>query len=129
MTDSDFVAAFEDCSLPEDAFHHRDHIHLAWIYFRDHSLLDALCRFTRGIRRYAAWRGKPDRYHETITLAFLFLIYERMQRGRTATWEEFANANTDLFRRNPSVLAAYYRPETLASDHARLAFTLPDRLP
>ena len=35
MTESEFVAAFEDASLPETAFRHRDHVRLAWIYLRE----------------------------------------------------------------------------------------------
>ena len=36
MTDSEFVDSFEDCTLPSTAFHHRDHVRLAWIYLRRH---------------------------------------------------------------------------------------------
>ena len=35
MTDPDFLAAFEDGSLPEDLFHHRDHVHAAWLLLRE----------------------------------------------------------------------------------------------
>jgi hypothetical protein len=122
-----FLSAFEDCSLPDSAFHHRDHVRLAWIYLRDLPLLDALGRFTTGLRRYAAAGGKPDRYHETITFAFLFLVHERMQRSPGARWEEFERRNNDLLGWNPSILSTYYRPETLASEHARVVFVLPDR--
>ena len=126
MNDREFAAAFENATLEEE-FHHRDHVRMGWIYLREHGLLDALARFSAALRRYAASKGKPDRYHETITFAFLLLIYERMQRSGASTWEEFEPANSDLFGWNPSVLSAYYRPEVLASDDARARFLLPDR--
>ena len=125
MTDAEFAAAFENATL-EDEFHHRDHVRMGWIYLRQHPLLDALARFSAALRRYAEAKGKPDRYHETITLAFLLLIYERMQNAPAANWDEFAAKNGDLFDWNPSVLATYYRPELLASDDARARFLLPD---
>lgn len=128
MTDAEFAAAFENATL-EDEFHHRDHVRMGWIYLREHPLLDALGRFSAALRRYAAAKGKPDRYHETITLAFLLLIYERMQQTPSATWLEFENINADLFDWNPSALATYYRPELLSSDDARARFLLPDRYP
>ena len=56
------------------------------------------------------------------------LIHERMRRGAEASWEEFAAANPDLLTWRPSILAAYYREETLRSDLARASFVLPDRL-
>src|SRR5262249_24898756 len=109
MTDAAFLAAFEDGSLPEERFHHRDHIRWAWLRRCAEPLAAALARFTAGLRRFAARHGKAGLYHETITWAYFFLIHERMQRGAEASWEEFAAANPDLFTWRPSILAAYYR--------------------
>ena len=81
MTDDEFVSSFEDRTLPAAAFHHRDHVRLAWIYLRRHSALEALARFAEGLKRFAAFNGHPGLYHETITWAYLFLIHERMAGG------------------------------------------------
>jgi len=128
VTDADFLAAFEGGTLPEERFHHRDHIRLAWLMLRAEPLPAALARFAAGLRRFAARHGKAGLYHETITWAYLFLIHERMQRDTTAEWLEFAAANPDLLTWRPSILGAYYREETLRSDLARATFVLPDRL-
>ena len=42
---------------------------------------EALARFSKVLRRYAASLGKADRYHETITWAYLLLLNERIRRG------------------------------------------------
>jgi len=128
MNDRDFLAAFESCALPEDRFHHRDHIRLAWLMLQEAPLAAALLRFTAGLRRFAASLGKAGLYHETITWAYFFLIHERMRRAAAPTWEEFAAANPDLLTWRPSILGAYYREETLRSELARATFVLPDRL-
>jgi len=127
MTDAEFLAAFEDTTL--EPFHHRDHIRAGWIYLREHPLLEAIPRFIGALKRYAASRGAPDRYHETVTLAFLLLIFERMDRAGAETWDEFAGRHSDLMQWNPSALAAYYRPETLTTNDARARFVLPDAGP
>ena len=131
LTDDDFVARFESCTLPNSAFHHQDHVRLAWIYLRRHSPLEALTRFAEGLRRFATANGHPGLYHETITWAFLLLIRERMERDdrgdASGTWEDFAEANPDLLSWKPSVLDRYYRPETLGSELARRVFVMPDR--
>jgi hypothetical protein len=128
MNDRAFLAAFEDGSLPEDRFHHRDHVHAAWLLLHDMPPAAALDRFSSALRRFAAVKGKTGLYHETITWAYLLLINERMERGgRSRDWEEFAAENPDLLTWRPSVLDAYYRPETLASNLARRVFVLPDR--
>lgn len=123
MENREFVEQFEACTLPPAQFHHRNHVRLAWIFLSEMPLLDALARFRTSLQRYAASLGASAKYHETITLAFLFLIHERMQRGVFAEFDEFADANPELFG---PVLARYYAKETLASDFARRVFVMPD---
>ncbi len=128
LTDAEFVRSFEDCTLPNSAFHHRDHVRLAWIYLRHHTALEALTRFAEGLKRFATANGHPGLYHETITWAFLLLIHERMARGSEASWEEFAARNPELLTWKPSILDRYYAPETLGSELARRVFVMPDRI-
>lgn len=128
MTDREFLAAFEDGTLAAERFHHIDHVRAAWLLLRGLAPAPALDRFSRALKRFAASKGKPDLYHETITWAYLLLIHERMQRaGSESGWEEFAVANRDLLTWRPSVLDEYYTPETLQSDLARRVFVLPHR--
>ena len=127
MDDHAFVEAFESCTLRPDLFHHRDHVRLAWIYLRRLPVLEALARFSGGLRRYAAAIGKADLYHQTITWAFLLLIQERMARAEATSFQAFADGNPDLLEWSPSVLSAYYHEETLSSPLARRTFLLPDR--
>jgi hypothetical protein len=126
MTDADFLRSFEDGTLPSAAFHHRDHVRLAWLYLRRLPAPAALGRFTEGLKRFAAAKGKPGLYHETITWAYLLLIHERMARAAADTWEEFARRNEDLLLWNPSILDRYYHQETLGSELARRVFVMPD---
>jgi len=126
VSDTALLAAFAEGSLDPAAFHHRDHVRVAWIHLERYAPAAALERFTGGLRRLAAAAGKPDRYHETITWAYLLLINERRARAaRAMTWEEFAVENADLLTWKPSILAAYYPADVLASDLARRAFVLP----
>ena len=127
MTDTDLLNGFESCHL--DAFHHPDHVHVAWAYLGRYPFAEALDTFTRNLRRFATAAGKPDLYHETITVAYLLLIQDRIARlGRGATWDEFASANPDLLTWRPSILKQYYSDELLASQTARHAFVWPDKL-
>ena len=124
MRDREFVEAFEACTLPPDLFSHRAHVRLAWLYLNEDALLPTLTRYSEGIKRYAGSLGASAKYHETITWAFLFLIHERMQRATHATFDDFANANADLFG---PILTRYYSEEALASEAARRPFVLPDQ--
>ena len=84
-------------------------------------------RFCSDLRRFAAAKGNPGLYHETVTLAFLFLIRERTL-AEPESFDDFAARNPDLLCWKPSALARYYKPETLESERARHSFLLPDRL-
>ena len=94
-------------------------------------LAAAASAMSEGLRRYTAALGVPEKYHETVTLAWLFLINERRARCEDAAdrggWQAFRRANPDLFAAGGRVLDRYYRPDTLASPLARRVFVLPDR--
>jgi hypothetical protein len=124
VDDRDYLAAFESCAIANTDFHHADHVRIAWIYLRKFPLLEAMEHFTKSLQRFAAHHGKPTLYHETITLAYLLLIHERM--NGEATFDDFRAANPDLFTWKPSILDRYYTAATLGSDRARNVFLLPD---
>jgi hypothetical protein len=129
LPDREFLEAFENGALCPGAFHHRDHVRLARLYLLRGEPLEALAKFSAGLRRFASAAGRSGLYHETITWAYLLLIRERMERGGPGRdFEEFEAANPDLATWRPSILASYYRKETLESDLARRVFLLPDRI-
>lgn len=127
MTDPEFIRRFEADALPEDSFHHADHVRLAFAYLLEYPPLEALEKFCRALRRFAEARGKAKLYHETITHAYFFLIRERMARRPADGWEEFAENNSDLLIWKPGILDRYYRESTLQSKLAREVFVFPDR--
>lgn len=128
LSDDAFLYAFEAGTLPADAFGHREHVRLAWLYLRQHPVPDVLVRYGDGLRRFATRHGKANLYHETITWAFLLIIHERMAHPEAAdTWPAFAAAHPDLLCSKPSILERYYHPATLASPRARAVFVMPDR--
>jgi hypothetical protein len=128
LTDAELLDGFEQCTLPNSAFHHEDHIRVAFLYLSRFSVLEALQRFQDGLKRFAAWHGKADLYNETVTWAYILLIRERMARaGLTQDWPSFKASNPDLFDRRPDVLSRYYRPETLSSPLAKSTFLFPDK--
>lgn len=130
LDDATLLRQFEDGTLPPSAFHHREHVRVAWLYLKTEAPLSALARFAQGLQRFAAAQGASGLYHETITWAYLLLIRERMEReGAGATSEEFVARHPDLLAWKPSILDRYYQPETLQSELARRVFVLPDRCP
>lgn len=125
MTDEELMERFEDGSIAADSFHHLEHIRIVFLYLCRYPVVEALQRFASALKRFAAAMGKADRYHETITWAYVFLVRERMSGAQD--WQCFAAANPDLLNWEDPILKKYYRGETLKSDKARQVFVMPDK--
>ena len=127
MTDQELLAAFDDCSLTTDEFHHEVHVKLAWLHLRAEPLAAALPRFRDRLRRFTASHGRPNQYHETITATYMLIIDERMQAAtNNEGWHEFVTNNPDIFNWNDPILKRYYNRETLVSEIARQQYVSPD---
>ena len=125
MTEAELIAAFEATTLPAEQFTHEAHVRVAWAYLRRAPLPDALVAFANGLKRYAAAKGAADKYHETVTVAWMLLIAERTGDSPDSVWAEFSRTNADLLQREPSPLARYYSPDVLSSERARRGFVMP----
>ena len=106
------------------AFPHCEHVRMAFEMLRRHDFAETVWQFSGAVRRMAASAGKADAFNQTVTIAFLALIAERMELDGGADFAAFQRANPDLFGR--AALARWYRPERLSSAAARRIFLLPE---
>src|SRR6185295_13065783 len=120
--DDELINCFEAGEVPTGGFHHEQHVRVAWHYVATRPLPEALDCFVSGLKRFALNLGKPGLYHETITIAYVLLINEPINRAEDQSWERFAAQNADLRQWKPSILDRYYTAETLWSDRAREIF-------
>lgn len=125
MNDEQFLEAFESCRLAPERFGHREHVRAAFLYLERLPFGAAIDRMRSALMRYTAFLGRADRYHETLTVAFMCLVNAHRQRGVYGDWPEFARLNPELF--DSGVLRHYYEPATLASPLARTTFVLERR--
>lgn len=126
MSDDAFVTAFETCELPGEMFRHPEHVRLTFIYLRRHGFDGARMRISEGIRRYALHNGAAQKYHETITIAWLRIVQDAMAKiSDGAGFEDMLTAFPELL--NKGALLEFYSSELLATDRARVAFVEPDR--
>lgn len=76
------LRALETGALDLANFPHSEHVRLGYEMLGRYGFGDAVSRFARGLKLLAAKAGKPQVYHETITVAFLALINERTPAAR-----------------------------------------------
>jgi hypothetical protein len=105
-------------------FPHREHIRMGFEMLRRYDFAETVFRYSRSLRAMAARVGKPQAFHQTVTIAFLSLIAERIDSGHYTDFDSFARANGDLL--DKAALARWYPSERLATDAARHAFLLPE---
>jgi hypothetical protein len=126
MSDDAFMCAFEKCKLPNEVFRHREHVRLSFIYLRRHGFDGARVKIAEGIRRYALHNGAAQKYHETITIAWLRIIQDAMANvPDEAGFEDMLKVFPGLLDKDK--LAEFYSSELLRTDRARGAFVEPDR--
>jgi len=131
MTDDEFLAAFEACTLEE--FHHRDHVKVAYLYLRRHSLDDAISKVRTGLQALAAAWGAPvddleKGYHETMTQAWVRLVHLALDdRGMSESADTFCDQRPNLMQK--TYLQSFYSRERLTTWEAKQGFVEPDLAP
>jgi hypothetical protein len=121
MNDIDFLRAFEDTTL--EPFHHRDHLRVTFLYLQQFGEGGTRQRLGPAILRYAAARNASQKYHETITLAWICLV--SAASAGAVNFEAMLAAHPHLLDKN--LLNRYYSPELLQSSEARERWVEPDR--
>ena len=127
VTDCPELERFVRGEIAAAGFAHREHVRMAFEMLQRHDFAETVLHFSRALRTMAQRAGKPQAFHQTVTIAFLSLIAERLEAGRWGDFADFVRDNPDLLEKG--LLARWYRPERLASAPARRTFLLPEPTP
>jgi hypothetical protein len=128
MTDVELTRALERGEIASESFHHVSHLHVAWVYLAESlSVQQAATKMRDTLRRFAAAAGKPQKYHETITLFWVYLLSCAYAASRGGSLEDIVHANPQLLEKKFPL--AYYSSGRLFSDEARTSWVEPDLKP
>jgi hypothetical protein len=105
-------------------FGHREHLELAWSYLDRNPLAVAKQAMASAIRHVAAEHGAADKYHETLTLAWVHLVAVHRERWSASTFEEFIMRNPQLL--DSHLVGEHYSSDVLWRADARAAWAEPD---
>jgi len=128
-----------------ERFGHREHIHLTWLAVRQYGVPAAVDLVSDGIRRTARYAGAPQKYHATVSRAWVELVGHHAAERPTGNpgrddglghgpgvdlgedFTAFAEHHRALFDKR--LLTRFYRPSTLAAAQARTGWVEPDLAP
>lgn len=108
-------------------FGHREHVHLTWLVVRRYPVPIAIRLVSDGIRRTTRYAGAPQKYHATISRAWVELVGYHATGNGDDGFGAFADRYPALL--NKRLLVRHYRPATLASRQARTGWVEPDLAP
>ncbi|MFE7531501.1 hypothetical protein ACFU7Y_38215 [Kitasatospora sp. NPDC057542] len=130
MTPSTFDDLLREVMTGAERFGHPQHVRLTWLAVRRHGATAALDLVGDGIRRTATKAGAPQKFHVTMTRAWVELVARHtggLHTGDAADFDAFTARHPELLDKN--LLARHYRPQTLAGEQARTAWVEPDLAP
>lgn len=123
----DAEAILQEILARGDGFGHRQHVELTWRYLEDHDPEAARMLVAEAIRRVAAAHGAPEKFHATITGAWVRCVAVHRERWPADTFEQFIERNGALLE--PKLLDQHFSRELLYSDDARAEVVEPDIRP
>jgi hypothetical protein len=108
-------------------FGHRQHVQLSWLAVRRYGTADAVGLVSDGIQATARYAGTPQKYHATVSRAWVELVGHHADDSDAADFDTFAEHNAALLDKR--LLSRFYRSTTLAGAPARTGWVEPDLTP
>jgi hypothetical protein len=126
--DAELAGVLSGITGEDGRFRHREHINLAFYAVRRYGMPEAVSRICGWIRQIAAYQRAPQKYHYTVSRAWVELVAHHVAADPDcADFEVFAVRKPPLLDKR--LLARHYRSSTLAAGPARQGWVEPDLRP
>ncbi len=124
-----FLAEFEAGAVPTAEWTHQAHIAMATVYLARYG--NSVLPHTRAaLRNHLLSRGRPiGFYHETLTIFWLGVVAEAMQKHKGLPQHELVQRNCVLFGSQSKLHERYYSFDVFNSPEAHARWMPPDLLP
>jgi hypothetical protein len=127
MTETVFDELLAAATVAAGTFGHREHVHLTWLAVRRVGMPAAVALVSDGIQRTARYAGAPQKYHATISRAWVELVAHHAAEHEEPDFDTFAGRHPALLDKR--LLTRFYRSTTLAGAPARTGWVEPDLSP
>ncbi|MGW1195445.1 hypothetical protein ACWD4B_06235 [Streptomyces sp. NPDC002536] len=125
---TEFTELMHEAMTGADRFGHCQHVRLTWLAVRTYGTAAAVDLVSDGIRHTAAAAGAPEKFHATMSRAWVELVgHHAADEDNEGDFETFAARHPQLL--DATLLGRFYRPQTLAGDAARAGWVEPDLVP
>ena len=125
--DAVFEHLMAEVTANAERFGHREHVHLTWLAVRHCGVPAAIDIVSEGIQRTTRYAGAPQKYHATVSRAWVELVGYHVAEHEDAAFTAFADRNPALLDKR--LLTRFYRSTTLADPKAKQGWVEPDLVP
>lgn len=108
-------------------FGHRQHVELTWQAVRRYGTTAAVDLISDGIQRTARYANMPQKYHVTVSRAWVELVGHHVNETAVPDFNTFVDLHAALLDKR--LLTRFYRSTTLAGARARTGWVEPDLAP
>jgi hypothetical protein len=122
-----FASLMAQVMATAERFGHREHVHLTWLAVRRYGIPEATALISEGIQRTARYASAPQKYHATVSRAWVELVGHHASETPEEDFARFAEHHSALLDKR--LLTRVYRPATLAGPQARQGWLPPDLAP
>ena len=125
---AELTALLAEIVPPGGTFGHREHIHLAYLAVKRYGPDKAADAVAGWIHQLAAYHGAPQKFHATVTRAWVEIVAHHMAAAPRATdFATFAGQHPALLDKR--LLTRHYSSRVLASPAAKTGWAEPDLAP
>ena len=106
MTDVELARALERGDVPNQGFHHLDHLRVALVYLNESDSVDAaVARMASTLKRFAASVGHAEKYSQAVTEFWMYQVAAARALMPGATADALFAAFPRLLDKNLTVAA------------------------
>jgi hypothetical protein len=124
---AELTAILAEIVPPGGAFGHREHVHLAYLAVQRYGPDKAADAVAGWIHQLAAYHGAPQKFHATVTRAWVEIVAHHMAAPQATDFATFAGQHPALLDKR--LLTRHYSSRVLASPAAKTGWAEPDLAP
>lgn len=128
LSDRKYIEEFETCKLDPEWFTHEAHLRLAYLYINKFGVKRAAVKLCEGISKFDSIFGSGDKFHRTITVASVGVLYHFMQKSSSADFRSLIKEFPVLIDDFRSLLLSHYSTRLINSSKSKEEYQLPDLL-
>jgi hypothetical protein len=125
--DAVFESLYAEAMRNSAHFGHREHVQVTWLAVRAAGADRAVTIISEGIKRTARYAGRPQKFHATVSRAWVALVAHQLAAHPGDDFDEFIQRSPDLLDKR--LLTRFYHSRTLAGPAARIGWVEPDKAP